>query len=596
MTTVLAIDLGKTSCRVRLGQDGAYRDSAGAGAPGLASPSGAAGAEAAILAVAAPLAGGTLDHVGVSVAGALTAPHAAGELAGRLCRSLPARTVAVTSDAIAAHAGALGGQPGIALTIGTGAVALAIGPDGVVHRADGDGPWLGDEGGGAWLGLAGLRAAARAADGRGPATALLALANARYGDFRARLEGSANPPRLAAEFAVDVLEADDPVAAALVRDAVAALAATVRAAARGCAGPLVILGGLADRLGPQVAAALGMPVQAAQGSALDGARLLALDRATIHEHAVHRAAATADAPDCLDLLATEAVRPGLDDLDQRGPAAVVALLLAAERDAQDALARAAPQLQAAAVAVAGRMLAGGRLFYLGAGTPGRLAVLDAAELGPTYSAPPELVVALLAGGPAALTVSAEGAEDDPHAAAALLDAHQLGPTDAVVGIAASGRTPYVVGGLQHARKAGALTVAVVNNPGSPAVAAAELTVEILTGAEVIAGSTRMTAGTVQKIALNAISTAAMVALGKTYGARMVDVRATNDKLRRRAHRIVGEITGAADDTVTQVLVESGGRVKLAVVALLAGVAAADAEALLQRTGGRVRDAVAAAQL
>lgn len=296
--------------------------------------------------------------------------------------------------------------------------------------------------------------------------------------------------------------------------------------------------------------------------------------------------------DAMDLLATEALRPGLEDLDLRTPGDVVRLVLASERAAQDALAAAEHALAAAADAVAARMVAGGRLFYLGAGTPGRLAVLDAAELAPTYSALPGLVIALLAGGPGAMVSAAEGAEDDPTAAGRALDTHAAGANDAVVGIAASGRTPFVVGGLAHARRLGALTVAVVNNPGSPAAAAAELAVEILTGAELVAGSTRMAAGTTQKIALNAISTACMVALGKTYGARMVDVRATNGKLRRRAQRMVQEITGAGAETAAAALAAAGGQVKPALVALLAGVDPAEAARRLEACGGRVRRAVA----
>ena len=352
---------------------------------------------------------------------------------------------------------------------------------------------------------------------------------ARFGPLAAlpaAMEADANPPRLAASFAPDVLAAataGDPVATGLMRQAAAALAGTLRAAASGLPRPVAaaIVGGLAPLLGPAVQAALfgqRLAFAAAPGSALDGARLLAR-HGGLHEAGLARAGhGHAAAPGIttpgttLDILATEAVRPGLEDLDQRSPAAVVHLLLAAERAAADAMARAAPALAAAAEAVAARMLAGGRLFTLGAGTPGRLAVLDAAELGPTYNAPPGLVVPLLAGGMDALVRPAEGAEDDADAAGAALDAHGLAPGDAVVGIAASGRTPYVVGGLRHARACGALTVAVVNNPGSPAAAAAELAVEVLTGPEVVAGSTRMLAGTAQKVALNAISTAAMIAL------------------------------------------------------------------------------------
>ncbi len=584
----------------------------GPGAPGLAG-SGAARAEAAILAVALPLlrrAGlAGLDQAGVAAAGALAAPAAAKELASRLCESLPARRVMVCSDATAAHAGALSGRPGVVLAIGTGVVAVAVGADGAVHRADGWGSWLGDEGGGAWLGLQGLRAALRHADGSGPATRLREAAEARFGPLPAlvaEIERHASPARMAASFAPDVVEAaraGDAVAGALLRQATMALVGTARAAAARLPGDdpcdLAITGGLVG-LGPllmePLVAALParLRLRAPDGTPLDGATLLTRDGTTIHEPSLHRA--TAPAPvsgprDALDILATEAVRPGLDDLDLRPPGAIVHLVLDAEREAHHALARAAPRLAAAAEAVAARMQAGGRLFYLGAGTPGRLATLDAAELAPTYNAPPGLVIPLLAGGPAAMREAVEGAEDDPAAAGLALDAHGLAPGDAVVGIAASGRTPFVVGGLQHARAIGALTVAIVNNPGSPAAAAADLAVEILTGPELVAGSTRMTAGTTQKIALNALSTAVMIALGKTYGARMVDVRATNEKLRRRALRIVQEITGAPADAARDALEAAGQRVKPALVALIAGVDTATAERLLQEAGGRVRDAI-----
>ena len=304
------------------------------------------------------------------------------------------------------------------------------------------------------------------------------------------------------------------------------------------------------------------------------------------------ARAAAPAPgDRLDGLATEALRPGLEDLDRRSAGEVVQLALALEREAQQALALAAPALAALAEAVAARMLVGGRLFYLGAGTPGRLATLDAAELGPTYGVAPGLVVPLLAGGPAAMLQAAEGAEDDADAAVAALEAHGLTAGDAVVGIAASGRTPFVVAGLAHARARGALTGAIVNTPGSPAAAAAALEVAILTGPELVAGSTRMAAGTTQKVALNALSTAVMVVLGKTYGARMVDLRATNAKLRRRALRTVCEVAGVPEAAAAAALAAADGRVKPALVMLLAGVDAPGAERRLQAASGRLRDAI-----
>ena len=614
--SVLAIDLGKTGCRAQLWVGANRSDAAGLGAPGLATADGDALAEAAILAVALPLlrAAGVaqLEAVGVGAAGALASPTAARALAARLCDSLPADEVAVTSDAVTSHAGALGGATGVVLAVGTGCVALAVAPDGAVHRADGWGPWLGDEGGGAWLGLAGLRAALRAADGRGPATQLRAAAEACFvslDELSAAIEGHESPPRHAAGFAAAVVraaEAGDAVATTLVGRAVAHLAGAVRAVAAPLAGsgrvPVAVIGGLTTAgtgFMIPLAAALDAnepPLEriVAQGTATDGARLLALHRDTRHEASVVR---TRGAPtprgmrSDLDRLATERVRPGLEDLDQRSAGEIARLVVAAELAAHRALAAATPRLAQAADAVAARMLAGGRLFTLGAGTPGRLAVLDAAELGPTYNAPDGLVIALLAGGPQALVRASEGAEDDVAAAAAALDAHRLGAADSVIGITASGRTPYVVAGLHHARGLGALTVAVVNNPASPAAAEAEIAVEILTGAELIAGSTRMTAGTTQKIALVAISTAVMVALGKTYGARMVDVRATNDKLRRRALRMVQEITGADAPAAEAALAAAGGRVKPAVVSLLAGIDIGEAELRLDLASGRVRDAI-----
>ena len=310
--SVLAVDLGKTGCRAALWAGASRTDAQGAGAPGLAAPAGAELAEAAILTVAIPLlrAAGLarLEAVGVGAAGALAAPEAARELARRLCDSLPARAAAVASDAITSHAGALGGEPGVVLAVGTGAVAIAIGPDGTLHRADGWGPWLGDEGSGAWLGLRGLRAALRGADCRGPATALQAAAAARFGPLpglAAQIAGHENPPCLAASFAGDVAhaaEAGDAVAAALIRQAAAMLAAAVRAAASHLTGvgPIstVVMGGLTG-LGPILTDPLfaslddSAPPLArvpAGGTSLDGARLLALRTDTVHERSVVREA------------------------------------------------------------------------------------------------------------------------------------------------------------------------------------------------------------------------------------------------------------------------------------------------------------------
>ncbi len=565
---ILAVDLGKTSCRAAA----AGRRVEGAGAPGLAAPGGLRAAEAAILAVAREF--GPVDEVIVGAAGALAAPDAARALGHALLASLRAERVAVTSDAVIAHAGALNGQPGVVLIAGTGVVALAISADGALCTADGWGPWLGDEGGGAWIGAAGLRAALRAHDGRGPSTVLVDAARARFGapaTWPAQLTGAA----ALASFAPDVLAAEgDAAALAIVNAAADALAATARAAGNG---PVAMVGGLAGfkALRKQ------LDLVPAAGDALDGALRLG----AIHQPHVIRvqAAPKARAAQGLDALATEGVRPDLYDLDARAIGEVVALLVTAEGEAHDAVAAAVPRIAAAAEAIVARLEHGGRLIYAGAGTPGRLGVLDAAECGPTFGT--DLVRGVIAGGPRALTEAIEGAEDafDP------VDLKDLTAADALVGITASGRTPYVLGALEHGRAVGALTVAIVNNAGSEA--SADLVIELLTGPEVLAGSTRLTAGTAQKVVLNALSTSVMIALGKAYGPRMVDVRPTNAKLRRRAVRIVRDAAGVDEGAAAAALTAAGGHAKTAIVALLAGVDAAEAAARLDRARGRVRDAL-----
>lgn len=291
----------------------------------------------------------------------------------------------------------------------------------------------------------------------------------------------------------------------------------------------------------------------------------------------------------VDDLGTEQARRDLLDLDQRDRGQIVDVLLEAEHRVTAAVEAARDGIAEAVRLVEQALDGGGRLVYVGAGTPGRLAALDAAECPPTFGVPSDRVVAVLAGA-GAPTAAVEGAEDRAEQAPEDLRAIGLGPTDTVVGITASGRTPYVLAALRTARQLGAATVAVVNNPGSPA--AADVVVELLTGPEVIAGSTRLTAGTAQKITLNTLSTAAMVRLGRTYGPWMVDVVASNGKLRRRAERIIREACGVDAETAARTLAAADGHTKTAVVALLAGVDVEEARDRLARHDGRTRDAVA----
>ena len=250
-----------------------------------------------------------------------------------------------------------------------------------------------------------------------------------------------------------------------------------------------------------------------------------------------------------------------------------------------------PRIARAVELIVERMCRGGRLFYFGAGTSGRLGVLDASEMPPTYSVPPDLVQGFIAGGDVALRHAVEGAEDDPQAGAEAVRQAGVGQADAVVGIAASGTTPWVLGAVAEAERRGAVTVGLTCNPDSPLARVTDVAIAPVVGAEVIAGSSRMKAGTAQKMVLNMLSTAAMVQLGKVYGNLMVDMQPTNAKLRRRAVRILRQAAGADPETARAALEATGYEVKPALVMLLAGVDADQARQRLTAAGGLVRRAV-----
>jgi len=242
-------------------------------------------------------------------------------------------------------------------------------------------------------------------------------------------------------------------------------------------------------------------------------------------------------------------------------------------------------------AISERMKRGGRLIYIGAGTSGRLGVLDASECPPTFNTAPELVIGLIAGGPPALTEAIEGAEDDFAMGASEIAELEVGENDSVVGIAASGGTPYVLGGVSEARQRGALTVSIACNRPSRLEQAVEIGIAPLVGPEVIAGSTRLKAGTAQKLVLNMLSTGIMIKLGKTFGNLMVDVQPTNSKLRDRARRIVAQACEIDVEQAAQFLDACNGEVKTAIVSELAGVSADQARHLLNIAGGMVRRAL-----
>jgi N-acetylmuramic acid 6-phosphate etherase len=289
---------------------------------------------------------------------------------------------------------------------------------------------------------------------------------------------------------------------------------------------------------------------------------------------------------------TESPHPSHEDLDAYASVALVHAFVDDQGAAVAAVRAAGPALAAAIDAALPRLRAGGRLVHVGAGTSGRLGVLDGVELMPTFSWPAYRSVGLLAGGPRAMFVSVEGAEDDGSQGAADISAAAVTANDVVLLIAASGTTPYTLGAARAAAAAGALTVGIANNPGTPLLQAVRHAVLLDTGPEVISGSTRLKAGTAQKIALNTISSALMVRLHKVYGNLMVDVQATNAKLRQRALMLTVRATGAESDEAGAALAACGGQVKPAIVMLKTGCDAERARALLATHHGSIRLALA----
>jgi len=301
----------------------------------------------------------------------------------------------------------------------------------------------------------------------------------------------------------------------------------------------------------------------------------------------------ADLRETLGTLATEAVSETTRDLDIMSIEELVAAMNVANTEVPVAVARESASIVAAATGVSERMRRGGRLIYAGAGTAGRMGVLDASEIPPTFGAPPELVVGLMAGGPEALHTAVENAEDDEEAGRDAVRSIRIGPLDALVGISASGRTPFVLGAIDQARRAGAFTVGLSCNADSPLGRESEVGIEVVVGPEILTGSTRLKAGTAQKLVLNMISTISMVRLGKVYGNLMVDLRATNAKLRARSERTVMLATGTDAQQAAEALDATGGWIKAAILMSETTLDADAAVRLLAEHGGRLRDALAA---
>ena len=301
---------------------------------------------------------------------------------------------------------------------------------------------------------------------------------------------------------------------------------------------------------------------------------------------------TTDSPDAeLDELMTEAVGDHELALDELTVAELVTLMNDRDAAIPGAVQAALPVITAAIEATAARMRKGGRLIYVGAGTSGRLGILDAAEVPPTFGTGGDVVLGLIAGGPQAIVSPVEFAEDNEEAGAADLAGLDPGPLDTVVGIASSGTTPYVLGALRLAAERGALTVGLSCNVGTPLSAAAEHGIEIAVGPEIVTGSTRLGAGTATKMVLNMFSTISMVQIGKTYRTLMVDVKATNSKLMRRAVRIVTLATGADEGTARTALDATGWHAKLAIAVIATGMSVPEARSALDAAGGVLRKVI-----
>ncbi|MCK2036109.1 N-acetylmuramic acid 6-phosphate etherase [Microbacterium sp. SSW1-49] len=295
----------------------------------------------------------------------------------------------------------------------------------------------------------------------------------------------------------------------------------------------------------------------------------------------------------LEGLGTEASTTERGDLDLFGTVELVQRMNAEDARVPLAVAERTAEIAAAVDGITARFRRGGRLIYIGAGTAGRIGVLDASECPPTFGTDPSMVIGLIAGGETAIRSAVENAEDDADAAEASLRELALAECDTVVGISASGRTPYVVGGLDYARSVGALTVAIASNADSAIGAAAEIAIEVVTGPEFISGSTRLKSGTAQKLVVNMLTTLSMIKLGKTYRGVMVDLQATNEKLHARSIRTVAQLAGVGVDEAADALASARGSVKLAVLMLATGATADASASALADADGILRDAITA---
>ncbi|HIP72695.1 MAG TPA: N-acetylmuramic acid 6-phosphate etherase [Anaerolineae bacterium] len=529
----------------------------------------------------------------------------------RLLESLRAEMLSgmpgqVVTDALAALVGGTGTRCGMVLIAGTGMIAYGENDAGEQARAGGWGHLL-DHGSGYDLGQEALRAAAFASDGLNLGTSLDAkiLKFLKLGRTSDLINWVYAPDRSPADIAslapivLEAAEAHDLAATDIVVRAAEALAGAVTAAARRLGlgerpFPLVLAGGLLQtnhfyrRVTAQAVRTRlphARPILP-QADAAVGAALLALETLGHPLKSSTEVSASASAA-----WSSEQRNVLTEDLDLLSTLEIVGLMHLEDERAVTAVRPNLPAIAQAVDAIASRMRQGGRLIYVGAGTSGRLGALDASECPPTFGTSPDQVISLMAGGEQAFTRAQEGAEDDRSAGQKDIVKLEVGPLDSIVGIAASGRTPYVAGALTEARQRGALTVALICNLPAPLAQMADHVIAPLVGPEILAGSTRLKAGTAQKLILNMLSTGTMVRLGKTYSDLMVDVSQHNVKLQNRARRIVAQASGISEEEAAEALARSDGDVKTAIVTVLLACTPEEAQKRLSLAGGDVRTAV-----
>lgn len=295
--------------------------------------------------------------------------------------------------------------------------------------------------------------------------------------------------------------------------------------------------------------------------------------------------------DFIETLVTEQVNENTKQLDQLNTVQILELINSEDQQVPHVIRQLIPEIAAAVDLIVGGLQNGGRLLYIGAGTSGRIGILDASECPPTFGTDPALIKGIIAGGTAAIQDAIEGAEDNEELGRADVVQHHVSSVDTLVGIAASGRTPYVIGAMKQAKAAGATVISICNNHNTPMSDHADVSIEAVVGPEAVMGSTRMKAGTAQKLILNMLSTTTMIRLGKVYDNLMVDVQATNHKLLIRAKKIIQLATNAPEETVDKAFLESDGHAKTAIIMILAKVDAQQAKQLLDESSGYVRKAI-----